>query len=130
MFFRLKKSLDFFENLFQLLMWKNCWKFHSITIFYYTYLYYSFVDHLTIYSRHIVEEKREHFTEKRLDKGPRRRGALIIIISALICTFEFWTKNYFSQRFLSPLAKQISIWNFIYALQGCTFKTTSRKIIK
>ena len=48
-----------------------------------TYLYYSFVDHLTIYSRHIVEEKREHFTEKRLDKGPRRRGALIII-SALI----------------------------------------------
>ena len=100
-------------------MWKNCWKFRSITNFYYIPLLFVCwpLDYLF---KTYCWRKEGAFHGKTTRQGSKKKGRSYHHFCAYskCCTFEFWTKNYFSQRFLSPLAKPIR--NCIYALQGCT----------
>ena len=123
------KSLDFFENLFQLFMWKNCWKFRSITNFYYIPLLFVCwpLDYLF---KTYCWRKEGAFHGKTTQQGSKKKGRSYHHFCAYskCCTFEFWTKNYFSQRFLIPLAKQI--YGILSMPCKAVQKTTSRKIIK
>ena len=100
------KSLDFFENLFQLFMWNNCWKFRSITNFYY-YIPLLFVcwplDYLF---KTYCWRKEGAFYGKTTRQGSKKKGRCY----HHFCTYLYiWILeqelSFFSQRFLTPLTK-------------------------